>query len=289
MIELSLVLFIVGFLIFGVLAGQYMVRSFTLAKARSLTSSSSVGGIEDLTFWFETTSEDSFLASEVVDGGTISQWNDINPRLQFKKNLTDSTSGTSTDRPIYTERALGNLPALYFDGAADTLTRTNVYGNDLTPGSEITVFIVQKAITPLQSSHSVTWIGASSSKVNLHIPWSDSNIYWDFGICCGAGSRVSTAMPTNFVNNWNIISTIRRTDGTGDITVNNTSIVTTSSFNNVISGSDSGTFAVGSNGSGATFFKGYMAEIIIYSRALSTDERSQVMSYLSRKWGISIS
>ena len=37
-----------------------------------------------------------------------------------------------------------------------------------------------------------------------------------------------------------------------------------------------------------SFFKGYVGEIIIYSRSLNDDERKDIEKYLGKKWGIAV-
>jgi len=288
-VELSFVILVISLTVISVLAAKQLFLYAALAKAQSLTSSSSVGGIEDLAMWYETTSEKSFLTSEVVSGGTISQWNDINRRMQIRKDLTDQTAGTTTDRPTYTENAINGLPALSFDGTADFLARANTYAYEFTTGSEATVFVVSKAISPVQMGAIFYWHSSGNNYFNVLAPWNDSIIYWDLGNCCGPDGRLSITMPSNFMDRWNIASYITRLDGSAEIYVNGLSIASASSGTMTLSLplTDSATFYLGSY-NGANFFKGYIAEVIIYSRALSYDERLQVTSYLSRKWDIDV-
>lgn len=52
--EFSMVLLILGLLVAGIIAGQSMIQSAQLAKAKSLTQSAPVMNSEDLTLWLET-------------------------------------------------------------------------------------------------------------------------------------------------------------------------------------------------------------------------------------------
>ena len=60
LVELSMVILIIGILIAGVSQGIDLYQDMRLATARSLTQNSRVNRIEDLTMWFEATSEKSF-------------------------------------------------------------------------------------------------------------------------------------------------------------------------------------------------------------------------------------
>ncbi|MBM5781910.1 MAG: prepilin-type N-terminal cleavage/methylation domain-containing protein [Pelagibacterales bacterium] len=80
LIEMSIVLLIIGILISGVTQGLKLLNKFKLQTAQSLTQSSPVASISGLSYWFESTSEKSFSASEAVDEEKISNWYDISPR-----------------------------------------------------------------------------------------------------------------------------------------------------------------------------------------------------------------
>jgi prepilin-type N-terminal cleavage/methylation domain-containing protein len=55
LIELSVVMILIGLLAVGVIGGQALIQQAQVAKARSLTSSSPVMIVEDLSLWLETT------------------------------------------------------------------------------------------------------------------------------------------------------------------------------------------------------------------------------------------
>ncbi len=72
LIEVSIVLLIIGILVAGVTQGSRLVRASRLQTAQNLTINSPVAGIPNLSAWWETSLESSFLAAEAVDSTAIS-------------------------------------------------------------------------------------------------------------------------------------------------------------------------------------------------------------------------
>ncbi len=100
-------------------------------------------------------------------------------------------------------------------------------------------------------------------RINIHFPWSDGNIYWDFG----AGGRISFAYPSNINSGWH-------------------HWVFISSGANYMAVYEDGSLLASQN-SGATysgnqilllgdfegfFYNGYLDDVCIYSRALSSSD-----------------
>ena len=81
LVEISVVVIIIGILIAGVSQGIDLYQDMKLITARSLTLNSRVNRIEDLTMWFESTSEKSFENPNPLDGDRIALWKNINFKL----------------------------------------------------------------------------------------------------------------------------------------------------------------------------------------------------------------
>ncbi len=108
LIELSIVVLIIGLIVAGVLGGKKLVELSSLSKARTLTNSSPVNGIEDLVFWFETTSKDSIPPAQAIDGTTITTWYNLNPQMNNKNNLIQ---GGTYSGPVYRTATINSLPS----------------------------------------------------------------------------------------------------------------------------------------------------------------------------------
>ena len=144
LIELSVVVLIIGILIAGITQSSRLVRAMKLNTARSLTRSSDVASIRNLTAWFDATAE-GVLSTTIpaTSGATYADpghrdnvlvWKDSNPQdTDADKVILYNT--TSANAPIYLNSAISGLPALYFDGA-DILTSNNLVTMPLSAGSK---------------------------------------------------------------------------------------------------------------------------------------------------------
>jgi len=96
LIELSIVILIIGILVAGVTQSSRLINQLKLLSAQSLTRSSDVNSILDLTFWVESTLDGSFTNSsgsfQLDNGGSISSWNDIKIISSTKINVSQSNT-----------------------------------------------------------------------------------------------------------------------------------------------------------------------------------------------------
>lgn len=139
LIEISVVIVIVGILIAGVSQGIDLYQDMRLATARTLTQNSRVNRIEDLTMWFETTSEKSFENPNPQDGDRIALWKNINFKLL---NRIDVVQATQASKPFYIKNAINNIPALRFNNA-QFFTASNIKISEIVSSDQATVFVVQ--------------------------------------------------------------------------------------------------------------------------------------------------
>ncbi len=279
LIELSIVVLIIGILIAGVTQGSRVLDKARLSNARTLTQSSPVNSIKGLTLWLETTTEKSFDESKAEDSIGQENWYDINPQSISKFTLTQSTSGS---RPTYTDAAINNLPALYFDGSNDYYEIP--YTPDLNP-NKFTIFSVVKVLA-VSGYHSIyTSRGASGLGYMLYVNSSNNWEAW-----YGLGG-----------------SLFEESEDDGSLVLNENTLITTQYNGSTVTlgrngeQKDTDDISIAFNidkplriGSGATesttpdfYFNGYIAEIIIFNRALKNEEQESIENYLIKKWGIS--
>ena len=173
LVELSMVILIIGILIGGVSQGIDLYGDFKLASARNLTSGSIVARVPNLSMWWETTAENSFVNPKPNDGELINQWNDINSQRAMKINLLNAPNDAS--RPAYKASAINGLPALKFSNAQN-LRSADIKGDSFFSNNEITVFLVQNSTGGSDST--MSWIptvnnldaGTQVSRLNFHLP-----------------------------------------------------------------------------------------------------------------------
>jgi hypothetical protein len=125
----------------------------------------------------------------------------------------------------------------------------------------------------------------------VHATWRDA-IYYQVGTNAGGGDMLAALQPYGWDDRWHVLK-LRR-DGTGasgQIEVDGIALTPTTNYfspgNNLpvadlFIGSD--TWAV--NASGSNWFKGDIAEILIFNQALTSQEQQTVKNYLFAKYGL---
>lgn len=277
--ELSIVVLIIGVLITGITQGSGMIKAARLSNARSMTSRSPALEISGLIAWYEPTLRSSFKDSESIDNSQTTEWRDNSPgSIILTKNKLSRTAGSDV---LYEESGINNLPTLLFSGASSAnITLTNFYQGS---SAQNTVFIVfrplfatsstAKILFDSSSANSTSSIGIKSNAANLN-----------------AGTSAETATATNpasFASGIDYIVTAYFNSASSQVFVNNAA---TSAGSGTINPNSNqlGGLTIGTDKSGANGFNGYISEIIIYNRPLKLQERKDVMSYLSKKYKISV-
>ncbi len=272
-------------MIAGVTQGSKLVNKFKSQTAQSLTQSSPVTSIADLAYWFESTSEKSFSASEAVDEQKVSNWYDISPR----NSIHPALSSSSSSQPIYKSSSdLNGLPALYFD--TDQFTYDGYQYSRNT-----TMFAVIKA--PF-----------SKDIVGNESEWGNIIGLHKGGLCALFTSNLANDMvtPVNQFQFWGSYSesldvSYNRTSDNGAIltgVINGANLdsnhvaykfYTDGNFKGSIVDTtckiNSG-LIVGASYPNFEYYQGYIGELIVFNRALNDEERKSVDNYLSQKWNI---
>lgn len=290
LVEISIVIVIIGILIAGISKGMDLYADFKLTTARNLTNNSIVNRIQGLTIWLESTSTKSFAKSEMSDNEAIALWNDINPQRPMKINVTQATENK---RPTYVKNAINNLPALKFADNLE-LRSVDIFTNDFISTNEATIFLVQNNFSGDTTTATLSWVPTSDN--------TDSGEITRFNICAqqsnkvsidfanaGTNGRISTPNLTNFLNQNKIITYLKNGANTNiRLNFNETNTSSSATTGTILANLKS-PFIVGKfRNNNAYFFNGYIAEIIIFNRALSESERYSIEQYLSQKWGIKL-
>jgi prepilin-type N-terminal cleavage/methylation domain-containing protein len=285
LIELSIVILIIGILIAGVTQGSRLVSAMRLTAAKSLTRSSPVASIKNLTIWLETSSDESITGTvhglNVEDNEAVTTWNDINPQLSSKINPTQATGA---NQPIYVVSGIGNLPSIKFDGVNDYLSSGSTV--PLLAGDQTyTMIMVWKSIPDATPTELIVNQGTNALNLEASIFTSSATL---FGFS-GDGNDYVTA----YVQGNNMVTVIK-VDNTA---ANNISIYNNS--NTAVSGASTtpaslnlsaADFAVGARVVDHQFpFSGLVSEIIFFDRVLKQSEVQDINVYLGKKYGIKIS
>jgi hypothetical protein len=275
------VVIIIGILIAGVSQGIDLYQDMKLATARSLTLNSRVNRIEDLTMWFETTSEKSFENPNPQDGDKISLWRNINFKLL---NKIDVAQTNQAFRPIYTKNAINNIPALRFNNT-QFLNATNVKISEIVNSDQATVFMVQNNFSGDNTTATFGW--SNGNYRFLSCAQEGDKVLLDFG-SIPSGFRTSTATLTNFLNQNKIITFVKN-GSNGKVKINSALLTNSSTASATIDTSLSADFSIGKYPPATDYhFFGYIGEIIIYKKNLTDPEIKDIEQYLSKKWSIKL-
>ncbi|MBU6338429.1 MAG: hypothetical protein KGQ36_00425 [Rickettsiales bacterium] len=275
--------------------------------SRTLSQSSPVPSIKNLVLWLDATQEDALTntngAKSVDNGDYIQSWTDKNP--QFSIPLTFSIATTSR-YPSYSESAINGLPALYFDGATDgtgDYLSTAEEARIAKPNS-FTIFAVFKPIAGYSTSEGCLGILTKQTGSVISNP--------PYAVCfVGVRSKFGGSV-VNDGDTSGATSNLNATGSNDNSIVNGNSYigtlshainVTSTGFKSFLNGGNyfktSATYSTGLSGGNLVigaqktsvdtrFFKGYIAEIVMYNRNLTNEEANSVLSYLGQKWKISV-
>jgi len=278
LIELSIVILIIGILIAGVTQGSRLVAEMTLSSARTQTQSSPVNSIGGLVLWLEATGENSFISAEAEDGLPITAWYDTNTQVTSKNHATRSTSDT---RVTYERNAINSLPAVFFNGTAGT--SSNLAGNViLTANNAFSLFLVSKSTETVTGNWRPVFYNGSATgwgyQKGGNTPAKRDLVFPNI---------VDSYSASDFTTSSEVISATHN-GATSALYVNGLS--EGPSVPNATMITPTIRYVVGNSFTSAlgTPWMGYIAEIIVFERALKNEERQAIEDYLGKKWGIKV-
>jgi prepilin-type N-terminal cleavage/methylation domain-containing protein len=283
LVELSIVLIIIGLLVVGVIGGSRLIDSAKITSARSLTKSAPVIGIEDLKFWVEATSKDSFAVENPEDNDSIALWNDLNLQSTIKNNATQT--GADSIKPKYTKNGINGLPAISLDGLDDFF---DLNGGFLAQ-TNYTIFVVEQ----LGSAETFNlFIGTKTESIgdSLIIGYRNSTTITHGHFSSDYDITTADYRPANpLIHTFEHSSNFgKRYHQNGSLMSGVAHIDNNASINDHLLTGNNGMTIGYYSASTNQYYIGDIGEIIIYSRNLKDSERQAVESYLSKKWKISL-
>ncbi|AXY72538.1 hypothetical protein D3H65_00440 [Paraflavitalea soli] len=234
----------------------------------------SPGGVPGHAMWVRA----DIGTSSTVNNTAINEWNDLSA---FANNVKQTTAA---NQPTFLNNTTNNInfnPVVRFNGSttgmlAASILKTGTYNGAAT-------FVVNSQATALNALVWTENVG-TGTQFSLHATWSDNVVYWD-------PPYISNRLTYNAgdVNNQSILWT-----ATSDISLaaNRQSIfknglnVSNGNNNTLYTGNNSA-FQLGWN-AGAYNYNGRIAEVIIYTNALTPVQQQQVNTYMALKYGITL-
>lgn len=326
LVELSVVILIIGILIAGVTQSGRLIRQIKLSTARSLTSSSDVASIRDVTAWFEATTAgvftDIYGNTDIDDKSKLRAWRDVNPQKAISdkpimKNGTTTDGSVNNSEPKYIISGINGLPSVYFDGAANNGDAT------LSDGTGDLISTVDSATMPilaLDKTYSMFAVFRSDkgkatqnaviAQISANPATLTDHSFASIGLLDGGSgnnSRPGFVTSATAVSSW--LSPARITDYNDyivgamvDFTTPTTPAAASvklfvnsltpveyavgQTFNATNIGAT--IFAIGADTKSTTgsFFTGMISEVIVFDRKIKDEEALSVMKYLRKKYNI---
>ena len=272
MIELAVVILIIGVLIGGILASQKFIAKFRITTAQTLTISSPIHGIYDSVLWLESSLDKSFKDSESSDTNSLSAWYDVRESVN-KNNATQSNSG---NYPTYSN-SINSIQAVKFDGTNGYFT---VDGSVLN-NTNYTIFVLEQRDSNKSGNY---FIGDASSG-------SDSTTNKNLVLGYGSDGTIKHSQSsdnsyTSSITSYSASSgkprifTFVHDKSSGKKTYINGLLAAKSTDTNHLSGMTN--LTIGKS------YQGQIGEIVIFARALTTEEIQSVEDYLGKKWSSKI-
>lgn len=237
--------------------------------------------LPNLNLWYDSSIADATRFSPVpTNGGAVEQW------LSLTGVGRNANQNTGTRQPAWRSNQQNGLGTIQFDGTSDVLTLNPIDWALSLSGQ--TTYLVTKPVS-LTGTPRITVTNTGG----FQFFW---DTYWGIETAGGRAKSANTGSTANYVYMGMIL------DGTQtnpDITTQNnlrlkmringvTETLTFSANVGTATSAAANTFYVGSDGTGpaANYYSGYVAELLIWTRTLSSTEITQVETYLANKWNI---
>jgi prepilin-type N-terminal cleavage/methylation domain-containing protein len=277
-IEISVVLLIVSVMVAGIATGRSMIIKSRLTNAKSLTQKSIVNEMgDDLIGWFETSLESSFIPSEAKnDNSLITVWKDSNKSAITKNDAKIGVSPTLVQNVFY-----NSIPGVRFTGTQ----YLNFDGKKFAKNS-YTVFVVEQRSTG-ESGHYNSFISspirAPSKRLSL-------GYYGSTGILQSHFSNDTLTTVPSYKAQTQAIHTFMYNNTNGQqYTLNGKNPSASNDKTLPLDSYDSANIGYHQGPSQTYYYKGDIAEIIMFKRSLKTEEVEAIESYLGSKYGIPVS
>lgn len=244
---------------------------------RPLASGFNPKSIANLGLWLDATDTSSLT----FNGDTVSQWRDLSGNGRHFHQATAAQQPNAVTNTLNGKRTL-----TFSSGGMESATGKNIARNV----GGITMFAVMKKDT---TANGLLWFASrNGNNAQFRAGFQVSSGTWQVGgrrldadsfdgNSYEATGRLGPAVASNVYDYANA-----KAFGY----YNGALLATDDPFQTAgnTSDTDSDYVGIGSLASAVNIFAGYIAECIVYRRALSEAERKRVEAYLGRKWGITV-
>jgi len=187
--------------------------------------------------------------------------------------VNNATQTVSTSRPLVVASQLNAQPVVRFDDSNDLM---NLPASLMSGATAAEVFVVLRPSATGSQNHGLWTLSPNSDGGSAWYPYSSNYIYDNFG----STARVAlNGAQVPLVNNWTIYNVTSQSGAWGN-RINGVSLYQRTGNTVAFASAPS----IGRNTIENASFNGDIAEIMIYDRALSDQEREAVGYYLNKKY-----
>lgn len=289
LIELSIVILVISLLVVGVTKGSRLMSEAKLKSAQALTSSSPVNAMTGVVLWLDATDASTIATGTTYgnpdDGSLVAKWKDHNPQL-VRSSQNELAAVADGNRPKYIKDGINDLPTLSFDGS-DYLTSSNsAIASAKTGYTMVAVWqanIIANGVIFAQGG-CATGVNDGNS-AGMYIKSNANIASWG---CGASGDFAGTTSVYSAKTPYIAVAQVNKNLASNRMSLylNGTaqSGIQPSAFLPLISAP----IFVGAESVSNNFFNGYISELIVFDRSLTSAEIVDVQGYLSRKYSIKI-
>ena len=231
------------------------------------------GTVSGLSLWL--VAEDAVVREGDTSEQRVAEWLDRSSSSRVFR------SQDGRGAPLRVPGSQNGDSVIRFSEESRALIGPEVRAGSLASGEALSLFVVQRPHAPRDTGSSFLFETGSGRRINVHAPWSDGVMYFDFGRVAERG-RLAVAPPGGFLDEWRILTFLRSDDDRGAIYVNGT-LLTEGTMKARLDPLESGALSVGAFG-----FRGELAEIVMLEHAADSELRAGIEQYLSEKYGVPI-
>ncbi|MCP5500950.1 MAG: hypothetical protein H7A25_13665 [Leptospiraceae bacterium] len=125
--------------------------------------------------------------------------------------------------------------------------------------------------------------GDNANRITLHLAFMGSLIY-DFGSTTG---RQYITAPGNWVNNYHILEAYHDTGSVSKTFIDGSELASDTFGGVTLDNTATLTLYIGGEGS-CCYLEGSIAELLVYNRSLTVEEKQKVQCYLSKKYNLAV-
>jgi hypothetical protein len=220
-------------------------------------------------------------------GGLISQWND-------KSSNAYTFTATGSQRPTFTSNGLNNKSVVSFDGSSQYLVGTNTTGLNPTSWSLFIVAYATGSATqcviakrgnsnPADDAWGAAYISSKSYTRGRNLSGGSNNSLLN---ASGGLFVLGSSGNNGPVGSAQLTSSVMTDNSNQGYYFNQINPATATAGSQSVAGAGQVTVGTLLQTTYLELLNGYIAEIILYSSALSNSDRQAVEGYLKAKWGI---